>query len=106
MKYSVATTALPGKNSSTDAAELSVVSSIQLYEYKPVVNPCRLFINAQDLMKMLIQGSYCLRSKGITKLLHCLIELYVWHYFMLSLNENFQGLIIEWTYTFVYDSPS
>ena len=109
MEYSVVTTALPGKNPSADAAVLSVVSNNQpllLYEYKPVVDVRRLSVNAQHLMELLIQGFYCLRNKGITKLLHCLTDLYAWHYFMLSLNESCQGLIIiEWSKTFVYGSP-
>ena len=108
MEYSVITTALPGKNPSANAAVLSVVSNehpLLLYEYKPVVDTRRLSVNAQHLMELLIQGFYCLRNKGVTKLLHCLTDLYVWHYFMLSLNESCQGLIIEWTKTFVYGPP-
>ena len=79
MEYSVVTTALPGKNPSADAAVLSVVSNNQpllLYEYKPVVDVRRLSVNAQHLLELLIQGFYCLRNKGITKLLYCLTDLY------------------------------
>ena len=49
MEYSFDTTVLPGKNSSADAAILSVVSNNQLllhYEYKPAVDTHRLFVNA------------------------------------------------------------
>ena len=107
MEYSVVTTAMPGKNPSTDAA-LSIVNDHQpvlLYEYKSVVDTRRLSVNAQHLMELLVQGFYCLRNKGIAKLLHCLTDLYVWHYFMLSLNESRQGLVVERSKTFVYGSP-
>ena len=108
MEYSVVSRPLPGKNPSVDAAVLSVVSNTQpllLYEYKPVVNTCTLFVNAQDLMELLVQGFYCSCNKGISNLLHCLTDLYTWHYVMLSLNVSCQGLIIEWTKTFLYGSP-
>lgn len=74
MEYSVVTTALPGRNSSTDAAILSVILNSQplvLYEYMPVIDRRKHLVIAQHLVGLLVQGFYCLRRKEMCGTIGC-----------------------------------
>lgn len=107
MEYVVNTTDSAGKNPSADAAVVSVPGNdlpLLLYEYKPVVDPRPPFVNTKDLLELLVQGFYCLCKRAISRVIHCLTDLYTWHYIELGLNESHGGLVVVWNKTFVYDS--
>ena len=76
---------------------------IFLCEYKPVVDPNCSDVPVNDLLEAFVQGYYCLRSRKMESILHCITDLSRWHYFKLCYVR--QCLKIEWTKTFIYDQP-
>jgi hypothetical protein len=86
MEYTVMDTKRAGVNPSCDTAMVVTVSSqtdnqpIILYEYKPVVDPRRDYVNVRDLLEALMQGFYCVHFRKVTSIVQCLTDMHTWHF--------------------------
>lgn len=73
---------------------------VVLNKYKATVNIRPNHVNAGDFLEVLVQGYH----RNITTCLHCLTDMFVFHYFKLCKSGN--GLEIEWRKTFGYKPDS
>ena len=106
-EYPVVTTP---KQGSCDTALITIVATDQentrpifLCEYKPVIDPNCSDVLVNDLLETFVQGYYCLRSRKMESVLHCITDLYRWHCFKLS--YVYECFKIEWTKTSIYHQP-
>ena len=76
-----------GKKPSCDTAVCAVTTCdkpVILYEYKPTVDLRYEHVKTDDLMKVLLQGFYCLRQYRVHTVIQCLTDLNQWYYFRLD----------------------
>ena len=66
---------------------------IIMYEYKPIVNPDEMRVDANGGMEMFLQANCCMRYHKRRILLHCLADLKMCFYFKIT---NSQRLSTEW----------
>ena len=66
---------------------------IMMYEYKLIVNPDEMRVDANGLMEMFLQANYGMRYHKRKILLHCLTDLKTCLYFKIT---NSQRLSTEW----------
>ena len=94
MEYAVMATARAGINPSCDTAIRIATDArpIFLYDYKPVVNPGREFVNIRCLLGGLIQGFYCLLFRKVKSMIQCLMDMHTWHFMKLNKHSNQIGI--------------
>ncbi len=59
-----------------------------LYECKTNVGHNVMQLNDKDLIEILLQGYYCLRTYSVPKMLICLTDFFTWHYLLIELSKS------------------
>ena len=94
MEYTIMDTQRAGVNPSCNTAMVVTVLSqtdnqpILLYEYKPMVDPRRDFVNTRDLLEVLLRGFYCVHFRKVKSILQCLADMDTWHFMKLNKHSN------------------
>ena len=95
----------PGQNPSTDVAlilrkrddDTAEYISKVLYEYKPQIHHTIQLTNISHLLELFLQCYYVMKYEKQYRILGCLTDLIVWHYFALQLSIVGRLEIVQYT---------
>ncbi len=88
-QYTVAHNKKRGPN---PRADMCIVASGEiprvLYECKTNVGHNVMQLDGKDIIEVLLQGYYCLRTYSVPKMLICLTDLFKWHYLLIESSKS------------------